>query len=334
MSIRTTLLASSLVWASLQASPSEVSSAQETRDRIWASIHSLLMIQGDKSGLQSSFETKIPFWDSILNLYGAFWEDPRFGAHHASDSHDAHNDMDNSHADTQHEKTTAKKPVQNQTDNMFILWGISLQHKWLDVGVRGLMLDNEQFWEIYGQYTGRFPEMMHGADAWLRIGITQPSGINLSAGTHIHATAKTDIHASVIHEQSEDTDRPSWTLIHTKLSHDISDSITCFTGLEYHHGEDYGSFPYANIIDTHSPGFVPFAVPGEWLNALLWLQFHITPDTEVHMEALYNVPEKYCEIMTQITSKIHDNVSLSGGVLFDTRPGHDPMGYLGVKLKF
>jgi hypothetical protein len=64
-----------------------------------------------------------------------------------------------------------------------------------------LTLDNEQFGEIYGQYTGHFPEMMHGADAWLRIGLTQPSGINLSAGTHIHMTEETDFHASVLHQQ-------------------------------------------------------------------------------------------------------------------------------------
>lgn len=102
---------------------------------------------------------------------------------------------------------------------------------------------------------------MKGADVWLRIGITQPSGTNLSTGAHIHATDKNDFHISVLHEQSEDVHRPSGTLIHTNFSHDISPTITCFAGIEYHRGEDYGSFPYANIIDTHSPGFVPFAVP-------------------------------------------------------------------------
>lgn len=62
------------------------------------------------------------------------------------------------------------------------------------------------------------------------------------------------------------------------------------------------------------------------------MRFHPTNDMEFHVEGLYNFPEKYWEIMTQITSKLHDNMELSGGVLFDTRSHHDPMAYVGVKL--
>ncbi len=56
----------------------------------------------------------------------------------------------------------------------------------------------------------------------------------------------------------------------------------------------------------------------------------MTPHTSLDIESIYNLRRSYFEFIGQVKIDLGNEARLSGGLLIDTRPGHKPVGFVGI----
>lgn len=206
-----------------------------------------------------------------------------------------------------------------------ILW----TNEQLTLGARWLLLDQEKFWEIYGKLTGDL-DIFKGADAWIRVGVTAPAGINLSSGANIKLTDHDSLFLLGSHQEAF-SDGTQGTLWKAQLTHDFGNGISLYGGLDHWDGDD-ASFPKANLLMNEGPGFNLFRIHGQSFTGNIGARY-THDDTTAHLKASYNEAE-YWNFTGEISRKLSDHMTLSGWLLIDTRDGVDTTGYVGVKWSF
>lgn len=212
----------------------------------------------------------------------------------------------------------------------FTSGGISLAIDNITLWARGLLLDNESFGEIYGKYMVQFPECMEGVDAWIRIGLTNPKGVSMSGGANVQLTDDDSLFLLGSHQEGM-SDGPQGSLWKAELTHNFGNGISVYGGIDYVDGDD-ASFPRANQLDKNGAWFHLFRLHGQWFTGNIGTKYSHN-DTNTHLGASYN-EEGYWNFTGEISQKLLENLTLSGGVLVDSREGRDPTGYIGLKLSF
>jgi hypothetical protein len=211
----------------------------------------------------------------------------------------------------------------------FTSGGISWTDKNLSLGARGLLLNNEEFGEIYGKLTGKI-DYMDGIDAWVRVGITTPTGINLGSGANIALDNKNKLLLLGSHQEGL-SDGPQGTLLKAQLTHDFGNGISLYSSLDHWDGDD-SSYIGSNTLDKNGPGFATYALHGQGFTGNLGAKY-AGDNTTAHLKASYN-EEGYWNFTGELSKKLSEKITLSGGILIDTRDTTNKTGYVGVKYKF
>ncbi len=211
----------------------------------------------------------------------------------------------------------------------FTSGGVSLTNENISLAARWFLVDDKKFGEMYTKLTGKL-DCLQGAETWLRVGITAPVWVNLSSGTHINLTEK-DLFFFLYSHQEAFSDGPQGTLLKAQLSHDFGNGISIYSSLDYLDGDD-SSFPWSNLIMKNSPAFERYGLHGQGTTWNIGAKY-TGKNTTVHLKASYNQGE-YWMFTSELSQELSGNITLSGGILIDTRDAANTTGYVGVKWKF
>ncbi len=261
----------------------------EEKPKIEGKISSIALSSDDNIGIKSSLELTA---DKVY-FYLTHGDDPRFGA------------------------------------EGFTSGGISWTDKNLSLGARGLLLNNEEFWEIYGKLAGKI-DILEGIDAWMRVGITTPTGFNFGSGLNIAMDESNKLLILGSHQEWL-SDGPQGTLIKAQITHDFGNGISFYSSLDHWNGDDSSYFG-SNTLDKNGPGFATYALHGQGFTGNLWLKYS-HDNTTGHLKASYN-EEGYWNFTGEISKELFEKVTMSGGILIDTRDTRNVTGYVGIKIWF
>jgi hypothetical protein len=211
----------------------------------------------------------------------------------------------------------------------FTSWDIHWAKDAVTLGARGLVLDNEQFGEIYGKLTDKV-DLFDWVDAWIRVGVTAPTGVNLSSGANISLDDKNTLFLLGSHQEAL-SNGPHGTLWKAELTHDFGHGLKMYGGLDHWHGDD-ATYRGSNLLMLWGPGFERFSLHGQGFTGNAWIKY-AHGETTAHAKASYN-EANYWNFTGELSQKLGENMTLSGGILLDTRDTENTTGYVGVKWKF
>lgn len=171
---------------------------------------------------------------------------------------------------------------------------------------------------------------MNGVDAWIRVGVTAPSGVNLSSGANIKFNENDSLFLLGSHQEAF-SNGPQGTLWKAQLTHNFGNGISLYASLDHWDGDD-ASFPGSNLLDKNRPGFERFSLHGQGFTGNLGAKY-TGEKTTAHLKASYN-EKGYWNFTGELSKELSEKTTLSGGILIDTRDTSNTTGYVGIKYKF
>ncbi len=264
------------------------------QDNVAGNIQSILTTSGEHAGLKWSLLLETPLAEGTLSPYLTYWTDTRIAS----------------------------------WEEDFLAGGVKWQGKNLSLHGRGLILDNEQFGELFAGYKDTIDQW--GMDYWMETGLTFPEGWTLRGGIDKKLPENFSLSVKGFLKEDQKGGSTAGDFIKLELSQKIGD-FSWYIGTDIIDGND-NPYPAAYMTDVYWPASLIPKVHGEGITVNTGIK-HTTENGSTHIKASYNEGD-YWNFTGEIQRNIGNNWSILGGILVDTRNAENPTGYFGIKKVF